>query len=274
MTTMVQLSLIERGIRIRDIAPDRIAPLVESMGEVGLLNPISIRPYPVVRGGRSRSGYILVSGLHRLEAATRLGWQEIAATVTDLSGPDIILAECDENLCRADLSTAERALFTRCRKAAYLEKHPETKHGAIGNGREKSCQHDNSTPSRFTADTAKKTGQSEATVQRDARRGKLIAPEVLNAVSRTKLDKGAVLDRIAREPTTTAQFAAIKSEQERIESSRQNRETNRRTALTEAQQFADWLLARSDLNELPQIMSWLEGCRSKDVIDAMRREAA
>lgn len=54
---------------------------------------------------------------------------------------------------------------TKRRKQAYEALHPETRHGAIGNGREsrKLCD---STPAtgiarRFTADTAANTGQSE-----------------------------------------------------------------------------------------------------------------
>jgi hypothetical protein len=54
---------------------------------------------------------------------------------------------------------------------AYGALHPETKNGAIGNGREKVRQVGEATPERFTADTAKKTGQSERAVQGDAARG-------------------------------------------------------------------------------------------------------
>jgi len=46
--------------------------------------------------------------------------------------------------------------------------HPETKHGVVGNGREKSRQLDDSTL-RFTSDTAAKIGRSESRVQKDAR---------------------------------------------------------------------------------------------------------
>jgi hypothetical protein len=42
----------------------------------------------------------------------------------------------------------------------------------------------------------------------------------------------------------------------------------------EAEQFAEWLLARTDLNELPTIISWLQGTKPNDVIAALRREAA
>lgn len=65
-----------------------------------------------------------------------------------------------------NLTPSEKALFTARRKEAYEALHPETAHGAIGNGRGKSRQLGDSTSDRFTADTATKTGESERTVQR------------------------------------------------------------------------------------------------------------
>jgi hypothetical protein len=49
----------------------------------------------------------------------------------------------------------------RRRKEIYLALYPETRHGAIGNGREKVRQNGDSTTERFTADTAAAAGQSE-----------------------------------------------------------------------------------------------------------------
>ena len=53
-------------------------------------------------------------------------------------------------------------------KKAYEALHPETVHGAAGNGGEKGRQLGDSTPDRFTTDTAARTGRSERAVQRDA----------------------------------------------------------------------------------------------------------
>jgi len=61
---------------------------------------------------------------------------------------------------RADVATRASPARSR-RKEAYEALHPETAHGAIGNGREKSRQVGDSTSDRFTADTATKTGESE-----------------------------------------------------------------------------------------------------------------
>lgn len=61
------------------------------------------------------------------------------------------------------------------RKRLYEEMHPETKNGAIGNGRKKVRQVGEATSDRFTADTAEKTGTSERAIQRDASRGLVIS---------------------------------------------------------------------------------------------------
>jgi hypothetical protein len=90
--------------------------------------------------------------------------------------------EIDENLIRADLSPAERALHIDARKALYEKLHPETKKGATGSGGKKNKSHDetsnntadepNEPADAFIDDTAKKTGKSRATTARDAKRGK------------------------------------------------------------------------------------------------------
>lgn len=79
----------------------------------------------------------------------------------------------DENLCRAELSPADRARQTARRKAIYEELNPETRHG--GDRSEPSRQlGDLPDADRFSADTARATGLSERTVQRDAERGEVI----------------------------------------------------------------------------------------------------
>ena len=278
MVRDVSISLIERGIRIRDVNQDQVAALAASISVVGLLNPITVRSFPVIRNGSTVDGFILVGGLHRLEAMIRLGAQEIAAQIVDLDGPAAVIAECDENLCGTNLTPAERALFTKRRKEAYEALHPETKHGATGGtnaGKSRSEVAKFATSvDRFTSDTALKTGKSERAIQLDASRGERIPDNVLSQVAGTDLDKGVVLDRLAKAPSPEAALAAIKKERELAEAHKRNRETDRAIALTDAQQFADWLMARLDLNELPVLISWLEGCKPKDVIAALRREAA
>lgn len=95
-----------------------IDELVRSISEVGLLNPITID-----------ADHILIAGLHRLEAAKRLGWTEIECTVCGLDGLQAELAEIDENVVRTALSTIEYGELLERRKEIYESLHPETKAG-------------------------------------------------------------------------------------------------------------------------------------------------
>ena len=116
----------------------------------------------------------------------------------------------DENLCRAELSATERSGQTARRKVIYEELHPETRNGAVGNGREKVRQVGEATPAdRFTAETASATGRSERAVQRDAERGEKVSAEVLQMVQGTKLDTGAYLDELKKLPASE-QFTVTK----------------------------------------------------------------
>lgn len=78
--------------------------LAESIERVGLLHPIV-----VTSSGR------LVAGGRRLAACASLGWGEIPVTVADsLSDARALLeAERDENVCRKDMSPAEKVALGR-----------------------------------------------------------------------------------------------------------------------------------------------------------------
>lgn len=86
-----------RGLNIE--AVDRLA---ESIKRIGLQTPITVR-YDDTTGD-----VILVAGLHRLEAARRLGWDTIPAIYTDGTPDEARMWEIAENLHRADLSQLER----------------------------------------------------------------------------------------------------------------------------------------------------------------------
>lgn len=212
MTDPIPIALITPGIRIREIDEKTVEGLMASINEVGLLHPIIVRPFIVVTDGRAKPGYILVAGLHRLEAMKRRGATHIPATVVEVSDLLATIAECDENLCGSNLSPAERALFTRRRKDAYEALHPETAHGAIGKGREKSRKVCDSIQDRFTVDTAAKTGKHERTIQLDAERGGKVAEPILQEIAGTDLDKGVVLDRLKKAKDQKAELETIRKE--------------------------------------------------------------
>lgn len=88
----------------------------------------------------------------------------------------------DENLCRAELSPAERASQTARRKAIYLELHPETAQHVSGGLSRQGTASDNLS---FAVATAEAIGKNERTVQRDAERGEKVCDEALRLVRGT-----------------------------------------------------------------------------------------
>lgn len=171
---------------------DAVAALADSITELGLLVPIRVR---VVN-----SKFEIIAGIHRVEACRLLDLSEIPAEVVDDDDIHAELAMIDENLCRAELSPSDRARQTARRKEIYEALHPETR-------REATLKQGDHLPSRqvgeterFTADTAKATGSSERTVQRDAERGEKVIDEVLDLIRGTKLDTGTYLDQLKKLP--------------------------------------------------------------------------
>lgn len=172
--------------RLRSLREDIVDALVESMGNLGLLQPIVVRS----RNGR----FALLAGRHRFEAAMRLGWKFVPCRILRNDDADKAeLAEIDENLVRAELSPAERAMHVLRRKAIYESLHPETKHG--GDRKSKSSRQKGDSK-RFTKDTAKKARTSERKVQRDVTRGKKVM--VLNQIAGTSLDTSTELDALTK----------------------------------------------------------------------------
>lgn len=193
----LRVDQIEMGHRLREVDQEKVAAIKASIEEIGLRTPIS-----VVGSWKAGDGYYdvkLVAGAHRLEAIKQLGRDYIAAIIRNEDDLDAELWEIDENLCRAELTPADRALFVFRRKEIYLMKHPDTANGATGNGRPKLRQLGEATvdePKRFTAATAEATGQSERAIQRDAERGEKISERALRMLRGTRHDKGVVLDRL------------------------------------------------------------------------------
>lgn len=206
MLTTIPLDMIENGQRLRDISEAHVDALVNSIGDIGLLNPITVYPRKLFRGGNHVDGYGLIAGLHRKTACERLGLVEVEAQVLDLSDLERQIAECDENLCSTVLSPAERARFTKRRKEAYEALHPEAKHG----GDRKSDQVAESATRSFADDQAAATGVAARTVRQDAERGEKVLSEVLDLIKGTSLDTGTYLDKLKKMPGNEQHHAATR----------------------------------------------------------------
>jgi ParB/RepB/Spo0J family partition protein len=72
----IALDRIEVDGNVRDLDQEHISALAGSMAVRGLIVPVAVRP---LKGKR----FALVAGEHHLAAARKLGWQSIAAVISE-----------------------------------------------------------------------------------------------------------------------------------------------------------------------------------------------
>jgi N6-adenosine-specific RNA methylase IME4/ParB-like chromosome segregation protein Spo0J len=170
----------------------KIRELMDSIKEIGLLNPVTIT-----------KDHVLIAGLHRLKAFQELGKTEIECNIRDLEGLKAELAEIDENLIRNELHYIDRGEQLRRRKEIYEELYPETKAGksqakamnkAIGNNVSA-----DSAPT-FVQDTAKKTGASARVIHEELQIAKNIIPEVKEVIKAKEINKSDAIKIARMEP--------------------------------------------------------------------------
>src|SRR5262245_42275181 len=179
--------------RMRQLRPEVVDELAESIKAQGLLCPILLRR-------RASGGLVLVAGHHRLEAARKLGWIVIPAIILDEIDADRArLAEIDENLIRAELSPAERAMHTAERKRLYGQQAAAPRHGGDRKSAKAKSSGKNCPLKFFDKKTAVKTVKSARTVRLDVQRCEACAA-VLPDVIGTTLDRGDQLDALAKLP--------------------------------------------------------------------------
>lgn len=159
--------------RLRPVSEAGVESLIASIGEVGVMkDAIHVR--------KKKAGTLhLIAGAHRLEAAKRLGWDEIEAKVwTDVTDDWALLMEIDDNLAGAEMNALDTAVFLARRKEIYERLHPETKRGVAG----AAARWDATEPSSvaFVTATAEKFGLSDRQVRKIVAAGMRLDPKDVN----------------------------------------------------------------------------------------------
>jgi ParB-like nuclease domain len=153
------------GDRMRKLDANKVAEIAKSMEEVGLIQPVTVRPQPGL-------GYYLIAGQHRLHAAKKLKWQSIKCHVRDDIDDDTAkLIEIDENLLRAELTTEEKREHLLKRKEIWERRQAAIQvahHAPDGEKRtnEGTFEKGNVKPKGFAADTTAATGLSKSQINR------------------------------------------------------------------------------------------------------------
>ena len=164
-----------------------LAPMMESIRRIGVLQPIGVD-----------KDNVLVFGERRVEACRRLGMKTIPARIIDM---DALEAEHDENECRLNFSMSERVAIGRAIEERYGERR-----GGDKKSKAKNLAFDPNAGNKTDSIAAKQAGFGNPETYRQAKRvvdqG---APELVAAV-----DAGAVSISAA---ATIAEIAPIEQTQ-------------------------------------------------------------
>ena len=162
--TSVKVAEIDARHRLRPVSEAGVESLIASITETGVMkDAIHVR--------RKKDGsFVLIAGGHRLEAARRLGWEEIEAKVwTDVTDDWARLMEIDDNLAGAEMNALDTAVFLAERKAVYERMHPAAKAAtgaALAAKRWSPDAVDIMSVASFAAATAEKFGLTDRHVRR------------------------------------------------------------------------------------------------------------
>jgi len=102
---VIKLDQIDRPVRVarESIDPEKIRELAESIREVGLLEPVLLRP--------SNGRFEMVAGDRRYLAHKLLGLKDIKAIVRKLDDRETVIVRGIENLQRENLTPSEEGAF-------------------------------------------------------------------------------------------------------------------------------------------------------------------
>ena len=191
MTTLhiieVPLQSLRASEQPRPLITADVDRMAASLREVGLISPIRIR--------KAGDGWQIVAGHHRVAAARAIGWESINAIVTE-AGENLQaeLIEIDENLCRSELSPAQRTAAIKRRKQIWEALHPNS-----GTSCPTIPERGRGRPQEFAAETAAASGQSKRDINRDLARAESLGDD-LDRIVGTSLDKGVELDALKAMP--------------------------------------------------------------------------
>jgi hypothetical protein len=104
-TRMMPIAAIHVTERLRPASSKKVDELAASIEQVGLMNPVCVRPDGT-----------LIAGWHRLLACKKLGFESLQVNVMAMSDNLAELAEIDENLKRNELTVLEQSQHIKRRE--------------------------------------------------------------------------------------------------------------------------------------------------------------
>ena len=198
----VPVALIRKPAKLRPLNEAVVKSLMESFKSAGQISPVVLKRDSIMRD-RREDGFLLISGNHRLTAAINLGWETIGAEVYDQdhNAVHLELIEVDENLCRAELTAAEKAAALKKRKILWesLKEQKiqvETKFPPDSVGYKKPPEQEKG----FATSTAEVTGMSKQAINEYIRIADTLGDDALKNIQGSKLDSKPKLLELAKAP--------------------------------------------------------------------------
>lgn len=193
----------------RAIDQNKVKELAESIKQVGLLHPITVKFDTV----GAEEHYTLVAGAHRLEAFKLLGKEFINVKIIMKDDIQTELIEIDENLIRNELGYLQRSDLLARKKEIYEDLYPETK--ALTGKELAEKRWDNatveSTPARpsFVEDTSQKTGMSKSTIEKELQIANKVIPEAKPVLQEQNISKTEAIKLAREEPEVQKKIIPI-----------------------------------------------------------------
>lgn len=193
--TSLTIARIAVRNRIRPVDADFVRFLAASLEERGLDIPVCVRPI----AQDDEFDYELVAGLHRLTAATQLGWIVVDADVVDLTADEARFREIEENLVRRELSVIDRAVSI----AEWADVFYRLRGGVPGHGGDRRsklfsllCPDDQGQPlplKSFSEEAAERIGLSARSVRQAQAIGRKLQRDTLDQLRGTRFENATRL---------------------------------------------------------------------------------
>lgn len=146
--------IVARAERLRPVDKDAVTGLIGLIEEYGFTTPVLVR--------KTRNGFVLIDGMHRIEAMRGLGREMIPVTVCSCTDDEAALMEAGQNL-PGGMNALDDAVFLAAWRRAYVRLHPETERGMSGALARHGMQ---ATKLSFAKIVADRRGVSERNIQR------------------------------------------------------------------------------------------------------------
>jgi ParB-like chromosome segregation protein Spo0J len=250
--------------RARGLDAAAVARLAESMAQIGLQTPITVRDdgeWPV-----------LVAGLHRLKAAEQLGWEKIEAIYLEGDERDARLWEISENLHRADLSAVERAEHITEWLQLTATRDDPAQGAARSTARAGVDRVSGQSVPKLSVRGRAGEGRPESGIAAASRELGIGRKTALRAVKIATLPQ-AVRDQAREEHWSQERLLDMARDKDTAEAHRANREADKLIAARRTEDVADWLgkrLAPQDMHTLGEMLSGISAPLSKAILRSTR----